>query len=211
MALFIDPLDLWLDVLGTTLLATAYWLYLNFVSRAPASARLIFNRSFGLFYLALGIYALASGLWATATWPFPSSYNLVFSDSWPIFGVALIALGLINIKAGLETVGEGADMYMRGGLIGIAALSLPVLVYGVDIWVYGLTNEPSLAGLMFFLLGLAGLLSPLLTVKGVSRAAAYLLMLLVVISGLIALLIGVEAIFAHTAAWRAWTPWYGAH
>ncbi|MEM3326996.1 MAG: DUF981 family protein, partial [Thermoproteus sp.] len=64
MALFIDQLDIWLDVLGTTLLATAYWLYLNFVSKAPASAKLIFNRSFGVFYLALGVYALADGLWA---------------------------------------------------------------------------------------------------------------------------------------------------
>jgi Predicted membrane protein len=87
--LFMDPLDLWLDVLGTTLLATAYWVYLNFASKAPVGVKSTFNKSFGYFYLGLGIYALASGLWATATWPLPSSYNLVFSDAWPLFGVAL--------------------------------------------------------------------------------------------------------------------------
>ncbi|MGC8973724.1 MAG: DUF981 family protein [Thermoproteus sp.] len=73
-----DPLDLWLDVLGTTLLATAYWLYLNFASKASLAVKLAFNKAFGYFYIALGVYALASGLWATATWPLPSSYNLIF-------------------------------------------------------------------------------------------------------------------------------------
>jgi putative membrane protein len=98
--LFMDPLDLWLDVLGTTLLATAYWVYLNFASKAPVSVKSTFNKSFGYFYLGLGIYALASGLWATATWPLPSSYNLVFSDAWPLFGVALITLGLVVARWG---------------------------------------------------------------------------------------------------------------
>ncbi len=209
MPLFQDPLDLWLDVLGTTLLATAYWLCLNFASKAPIGAKQAFNKSFGYFYIALGIYALASGLWATATWPFPSSYNLVFSDSWPLFGISLLILGLANIKA--EVAGEEGVHYVRGALAGVAALSLVPFVYAFDIWSYGLTNEPALAGLLFFAIGLAGLLSPLLTHKKAAKGIAYLLMLLLVVAGLISLLIGVEAIFAHTKAWWSWTPWYGAH
>lgn len=211
MPLFMDPLDLWLDVLGTTLLATAYWLYLNFASKASIGVKQAFNKSFGYFYIALGVYALASGLWATATWPFPSSYNLVFSDAWPLFGVALLLLGLALVKAGAEAAGEEGLHYMRGALLGVAALSLVPFVYSFDIWMYGLTNAPPLAGLLFFAIGLAGLLSPLLTYKKAAKGVAYLLMLLLVIAGLISLLIGVEAIFAHTAAWKAWAPWYGAH
>ncbi|WP_148678545.1 DUF981 family protein [Thermoproteus uzoniensis] len=211
MPLFMDPLDLWLDVLGTTLLATAYWLYLNFASKASSAVKLAFNKAFGYFYIALGVYALASGLWATATWPFPSSYNLIFSDAWPIFGVALILLGLTSNRIGVEALGEDGLYYLRGALVGVAALSLAPFVYSFDIWKYGLTNEPPLAGLLFFAVGLAGLLSPLLTFKKAARGVAYLLMLLLVIGGLISLFIGVSAIFAHTAAWKAWAPWYGAH
>lgn len=211
MPLFMDPLDLWLDVLGTTLLATAYWLYLNFASKASIGIKQAFNKSFGYFYIALGVYALASGLWATATWPLPSSYNLIFSDAWPLFGVALLLLGLVLVKAGAEAAGEEGLNYMRGALLGVAALSLVPFVYSFDIWMYGLTNEPPLAGLLFFAIGLAGLLSPLLTYRKAAKGVAYLLMLLLVVAGLVSLLIGVEAIFAHTAAWKAWAPWYGAH
>lgn len=211
MPLFMDPLDLWLDVLGTTLLATVYWLYLNFVSKAPVGVKQVFNKSFGYFYIATGVYALASGLWATATWPFPGPYNLLFSDAWPLFGVALLLLGLVNLKAGAEVVGEESIYYVRGALVGIAALSLVPFVYAFVLWAYGLTNEPPLAGLLFFAIGLAGLLSPLLSYKKTAKGIAYLLMALLVIAGLIALLIGIEAIFAHTKTWKAWTPWYGAH
>lgn len=209
MPLFIDPLDSWLDLLGTTSLLAAYWIYVNLVSKTPSSGKASLNRSIGYFYLAVGIYALSSGLWALATWPLPSSYNLIFSDAWPIFGVALIILGLFNLTYTAEAQGEGEQLRLRGALVGIAALSLIPLIYGVDIWVYGLTNEPALAGLMFFSIGLAGVLSPALTLKSVGKSTAYLLMFLLVVAGIIALLIGVEAIFIHTAAWRTWAPWYG--
>ena len=209
--LFMDPLDLWLDVLGTTLLATAYWVYLNFASKAPVSVKSTFNKSFGYFYLGLGIYALASGLWAAATWPLPSSYNLVFSDAWPLFGVALITLGLVVTRWGAEAFGDEGRYYLLGGLIGVAALSLVPFVYSFDIWMYGLTTEPPLAGLMFFAIGLAGLLSPLLAHKGAAKPVAYLLILLLAVAGLISLFIGVGAIFAHTGIWKSWAPWYGVH
>lgn len=200
-ALFIDPLDSWLDVLGGTLIAVAYWLYLNFVSSQQQRAG--FNKVFGLFLISIGVYALASGIWALATWPLPSSYNLVFSDAWPIFGVATLILGLANFY---NPEGD----HIRAALVGIAPLSLIPFVYGIAIWVFGLTIEPQIAGLMFFLIGLAGILSPFATLKGLRRPLGILLLVLILIAGIIALFIGLGAIFEHIPAWRSWAPWYGA-
>jgi putative membrane protein len=196
-----DTLDVWLDVLGATLIAVAYWLYLNFVSSQQQRAG--FNKVFGLFLISVGIYALASGIWAMATWPLPSSYNLVFSDAWPIFGVAALVLGLANYYNP-----EGDQV--RAALVGIALLSLIPFVYGIAIWVFGLTNAPVIAGLMYFFIGLAGILSPFATLKGLKRPLGILLLVLVLIAGIIALFTGIGAIFEHIPAWKAWAPWYGA-
>ena len=112
---------------------------------------------------------------------------------------------------GAEAFGDEGRYYLLGGLIGVAALSLVPFVYSFDIWTYGLTTEPPLAGLMFFAIGLAGLLSPLLAHKGAAKPVAYLLILLLAVAGLISLFIGVGAIFAHTGIWKSWAPWYGVH
>lgn len=209
MALFMDPLDIWLTTMGGVLLALAYWLYLNYLSKAQIDERIAVNRAFGVFLIIYGIYAMASGLWATFTWPFPGPYNILFSDAWPFFGVAALVLGLINYLKEFAAP-EGKTLhYIRGALIGVAAVSLPPLLYGLDIWMYGLTKEPEIAGLMFVLIGLAGLLSPLLTVRRTQRGIAILLLIFIAVAALIALFIGVSAAFAHVPAWSKWSPWYG--
>ncbi|MBP1450057.1 MAG: DUF981 family protein [Thermoproteus sp.] len=96
MPLFMDPLDIWLTTMGGVLLALAYWLYLNYLSKAQIDERIALNRAFGVFLIVYGVYAMASGLWAAFTWPLPGPYNILFSDAWPFFGVAALVLGLIN-------------------------------------------------------------------------------------------------------------------
>ncbi|GBF09922.1 hypothetical protein apy_16470 [Aeropyrum pernix] len=198
--LFVDPLDLWLMLLGTTLLVTAYWVYQNFISQKGAEEISRINRTLGFFYLPLGVYALLSGLWATAVWPLPGPYNIVLMDPWAIFGVALIFFGLANIY-GYKPVPL---------FYGVAALSVPVVVYGLVIWAKELTREPILAGLMYFALGLAGLISPLLGYYGErTKIIAWAAIALLIISGLISLWIGIEAAFSHVDRWSDWIPWYG--
>ncbi len=199
--LFIDPLDLWLMILGSTLLLTSYWAYINFIASREGNELKLINRTLGYYYIAVGIYALASGLWASAVWPLPGSYNIVLIDPWPIFGVALLIVGLANIF-GFSLVGL---------TYGIAALSIPVIVYGSAIWVNGLTRQPALSGLLYILIGLSGLLSPLVAYYSRRiRAVAAVVVVLLIAAGFIALWIGVLAAFDHIERWSRWTPWYGS-
>lgn len=164
--LFMDTLDIWLMILGITLITAAYGVFMNFVrrpriatdgSRVETMERtqgvavcLNVNKCLSLFFIGVGIYAMATGLWATMTWPLPGPYNLVFSDAWPIFGLVTLMLGLAMYV--------GVDL--RYLALPIALFSIPVIVYGVDILVHGLTTEPLFASAMYILLGLAMLISP---------------------------------------------------
>ncbi len=94
------------------------------------------------------------GVWGMMTWPLPGSNNIVLIDSYALFGIASLVVGVVLYK-GLDIRAAGA----------IAPLGLPAIVYAFVIWSYGMTREPLEAGLMFFLTGLAALLSPLLAVQ----------------------------------------------
>lgn len=61
---------------------------------------------------------------------------------------------------------------------------------------------------MFILIGLSGLLSPLLALKR-SKATAYLIIAMLIIAAVIALFIGISATFSHIPRWARWSPWYG--
>jgi putative membrane protein len=85
--LYVNPLDLWLMLLGTSLLVVAYWVYLNYISGRPEDYRRSVNRNLAFFFLPLGLYAFIAGLRATFTWP-PGA------DPWAVFGVAMLLLGV---------------------------------------------------------------------------------------------------------------------
>ncbi len=197
MALFVDILDVQLQVLAWGLLAVASWVALRFARRRQGSPSL--DRGFGLAFTAIGFYALVTGLWATFAWPLPSSYNIVLSDPYALYGVAMLVLGLALVySAGLEGPG-----------LTISFLSISVLIYAADIMKYGLTNEPAAAGGLFVLVGLAGLLGPLLLHGRASKWAAYVEIVLLVLAGLLSAYIGASATFEHTADWAKWVPFYG--
>ncbi|MCY0889514.1 MAG: DUF981 family protein [Pyrobaculum arsenaticum] len=194
VVLFMDPLDLWLQVLGVALLLIAYWVYRNFVKQPDAGI----NKAFAAGAIPLGVYILATGIWSTATWPLPGPYNILFSDSWPLLGVVLISLGLAS----------WFSLLVRIVFYAYAGLSLPILVYGVAIAYYHLTQEPELAAAMFILIGLAGLISPALATKW-GRPIAMAIIIMLAVAAVIAFFTGISASFAHIPRWAKWSPWYG--
>jgi putative membrane protein len=210
-----DPLDMWLMVLGITLITAAYGVFENFVKRPSSAATngsgtaieqrqqvvLDVNKHLSLFFIAVGIYALATGVWAAATWPFPGPYNIVFSDAWPIFGLVTLMLGLAMYV--------GVDL--RYLSLPILLFGIPVIVYGIDILVHGLTTEPLFASAMYLLLGIAMVISPGAMVPrgNIGRYVGILVMILLILSGILAFFIGVSATFEHTVIWAKWAPWYG--
>ncbi|MEM0365742.1 MAG: DUF981 family protein [Acidilobaceae archaeon] len=200
--LFVNTLDIWLMVLGTSLLVVAYWIYLNYVSGRPEDFKKSMNRNLAFYFVLVGLYAFITGLWASMTWPLPGPYNILFSDSWPLFGIAMLLLGLAQLF-GFNPV---AVSY------GLAALGVPIIVYGYAIYSKGLTREPLFSSLMFILIGLAALGSPILAYYGNGgrgRVIAYIAIAILIIAALIALYTGVNATFGHIDRWTQWTPWFG--
>ncbi len=197
MGLFVDVLDIELQVLAWGLLAAASWVLLRFAMRRQDTAAL--DRGFGLAFTAIGVYAFVMGLWASMVWPLPSSYNLVLSDPYALYGLAMLALGLALFA------GAGLD----GPIYTIALLSLSVFIYGADIISHGMTNSPAAAAAMYFLVGLSGLLSPLLLYRRTSRWYAYVEVVILILAALLAAYIGASATFEHTAGWVKWVPFYG--
>ncbi len=72
--LFMDPLDLWLMLLGVTLFAAACAVFLNVVREKRNDDC---NKGLGAYFMGVGIYALVAGLWGMMTWPLPGSNNIV--------------------------------------------------------------------------------------------------------------------------------------
>ena len=184
----VNLLDLWLVILGTSLFVTLYWVYINFVNPEKYGDRLIeVNKGLGYYYLLTGLYSFISGLWASFNWPLPDPYNIILSDPWPIFGIALMLLGFANLY----------QLNLRGVLYGISALGLPIIFYGFAIWTYELTRSPLFSGLMYLAIGISALLSPLLSFESSRRASAWLFIILLFIGGVLALYIGYNAVFGH--------------
>lgn len=194
--LFMDPLDLWLMLLGVTLFAAACAVFLNVVREKRNDDC---NKGLGAYFMGVGIYALVAGLWGMMTWPLPGSNNIVLIDSYALFGIASLVVGVVLYK-GLDIRAAGA----------IAPLGLPAIVYAFVIWSYGMTREPLEAGLMFFLTGLAALLSPLLAVQRVGRILGIVAVIILVVAGIMAFYTGLNAAFGHVARWAQWVPWYGS-
>lgn len=97
-------------------------------------------------------------------------------------------------------------------MVPLAFLGVIPIVYGADILKYELTTKPGMAAALYILTGLAPVLSPFAYLyggKGVNKYVGYLIIILFIIAGIIAYVIGVGAAFEHTAAWAKWTPWYG--
>jgi len=197
VALFVDILDVQLQVLAWGLLAGASWVLLRFGMPRGETEKL--DKGFGYAFFTIGLYAFVTGLWATFVWPLPSSYNIVLSDPYALFGIAYLALGLALIY--------GADL--RGVMYMIAFLSLSVFIYAADIYSHHMTAEPAAAAAMYIFIALAALLSPLLTYRSTSRWFAYIEIVLLVIGALLSAYIGASATFEHTADWVKWVPFYG--
>lgn len=195
--LVVDPLDTWLMLLAATLFASAVYVFFSFIK--PLAEKEKLDRGFGAYYFAVGVYALATGVWATVTWPFPGPYNIVLMDPWAIFGVACLVLGL-SLLLRIELAYTS---------LGFAFLGIIPVVHGLGILMFRLTRTPEATFLMYFLTGLAVLLSPLLFYKK-NKTLAYAAVAFLIIAGLIALYIGANATFGHIPGWKDWTPWYGA-
>ncbi len=206
--LFVDPLDIWLMLLGTTLLVAAYGVYVNVIRGSSLEAGKVStidvtsaNKVIGLYFFFIGLYAFITGIWGTITWPLPGGNNIPLIQPWALFGVALMIIGVV-LWTGIS---------LSHLAIPLATLGIPVIVYAFTIWLHRLTKTPEISGLMYFLIGVATLSAPLIFRKSAySRTVGWAVIVILVIAAAIALYIGISAAYGHIESWRPWRPWYGS-
>lgn len=97
----------------------------------------------------ISVYLILAGLWGQFTWPLPGSYNILFYDPMLSIGIVLLSFS-IAAKYGLKLEYAG----FLGLMVGEVAM-----VYGVEGYSAGLTNEPLALLLMYVFYGMAGVLS----------------------------------------------------
>jgi putative membrane protein len=99
--------------------------------------------------MIVGAYMIIMGIWGQFTWPLPGSYNILFYDPLVSFGMIVLALALsIHFSVRFEYVG------FFGLLIGIMTI-----IYGVQGYNIGLTEEPIALFALYGLFGTAGIFS----------------------------------------------------
>jgi putative membrane protein len=99
--------------------------------------------------ILIGLYMMVMGMWGQLAWPLPGSYNILFYDPLVSFGMIVLALALsIHFRIRFEYVG------FFGLLIGIMTI-----IYGVQGYNIGLTEEPIALLALYGLFGTAGIFS----------------------------------------------------
>jgi len=102
---------------------------------------------------AVGVIATTFGIWGEMTWPYPapylSSYNILFNDTYLLFGLTLLGLA-ISMGLSFKLQYAGLFALVAGGT---------AIAYGYQGWVLGMTKEPFETFLLFSAFGLAGILA----------------------------------------------------
>jgi putative membrane protein len=95
----------------------------------------------------LGLYILITGLYGQFTWPLPGSYNILYYDIFPFWGLFLLASAwALHSKLKLQFVG------LFSLLVGAMAI-----LYGFAAYNLGLSSVPIAVLGLYGLFGLAGI------------------------------------------------------
>ncbi len=199
---FIDILAMQLFALGFSGLVLLYMTVATYLSYRRGDHGLEHITSGQIPLAALGFYAVVTGLWGQFVWPLPGSYNILFYDIYPLWGMFLIgaAWGL-HSKLKLQYTGFFAL------LIGCASI-----IYGFYGYNLGLTSAPLALLALYTLFGIGGILGYPMTLmvdraeeKIKNRSVVWKIMLAgfilsILLGSLLALFIGINAIPAHLAS-----------
>ncbi len=185
MTAFSDPLAANLVVLGTIFIGLAtYVFYRYFMGKEDDN----FDKSFSYFLLGTGFYALIYGLFYSMLWPEPEggAYSILFGDSFLLLGLASLIAGYMILKKVSLTF---------AGIIGFFA-GIYAIVSGYDGYLDNMTSSPIAMLLLYLGAGVTGILVlPLIVTK--NKWLAILVAVIMVLTGLLAFIIGFPAIGGH--------------
>lgn len=200
MALFIDILTIQLIAMAVSFLTLAYGLIKTLLVHSTVQDYRNAIRPQYMPQLLLGLLMTVSGFYGMFVWPLPSSYNILFYDLYPVLGLGIIGIALsVKNEYKLEHLG------FMGLLFGLVTI-----YYGVESYVHNMTNEPPALLALYALTGLAAVffypVSLFLDNGRLSKTWLVIDAALLIMAGLVAGYIGLEAVTEHLVAFSKWTP-----
>ena len=185
MTVFSDPLAANLTVLGIIFVGLAsYVVYRFFMGKENDET----DKGFSYFLMGTGFYAFIYGLFYSMLWPEPEggAYSILFGDSLLLLGLASLIAGYIILKKGSLTF-MGIMAFFSGTY---------AIVSGYDGYLDKMTNSPIAMLLLYLGAGISGILVlPLILTK--NKWLAILVAILMVLTGILAFIIGLPAIGGH--------------
>jgi len=199
---FIDLLTGQLFVLGFSGLILAYTVINGALSYRKGKDFEKVMKSGQIPLALLGAYIFITGVYGQFTWPLPGSYNILYYDIFPLWGIFLMASAwALRSKLNLQYVGFMALL--------IGAMSV---FYGYTGYQLGLSQAPIAVLGLFGLFGLSGIFGFPVTMmfdrameKKKNASAVWMVLLAVflialILASLLAIYIGVSAVPAHLAS-----------
>ncbi len=98
---------------------------------------------------SVGLIATTLGVWGEMAWPLPGSYNILFFDTYVLFGAAFLVLG-ISMAFSLKLQYTGFFSLLSGGV---------VIAYGWNGYAAGMTKDPFDTLLLYAGFGLAAIMA----------------------------------------------------
>lgn len=185
MTVFSDPLAANLTVLGIIFVGLAsYVVYRFFMGKENDEM----NKGFSYFLIGTGFYAFIYGLFYSILWPEPEggAYSILFGDPLLLLGLASLIAGYIILKKASLTF-TGIMAFFAG---------IYAIVSGYDGYLDKMTNSPIAMLLLYLGAGISGILVlPLILTK--NKWLAILVAILMVLTGILAFIIGLPAIGGH--------------
>lgn len=99
--------------------------------------------------IVMGLVVLVIGFWGMMTWPLPGSYNILFFDSYTLFGIIVLTFGFsIYLNFRLQ----------YAGVLSLVA-GFTIIAYGWRAYQLGLTTEPWAMFLIYLGFGATAILA----------------------------------------------------
>ncbi|MCL4349322.1 DUF981 family protein [Ferroplasma acidiphilum] len=197
---FVDDTPMELFLISLVAIVSIYmsaWVYIEFRKNGAKNVNEILKPG-ALPLGILGAIIVIMGLWGEMVWPLPGAYNILFDDPFMFLGIIVLMMaGTIALKQKLQYVGILAFF---AGIISIW--------YGANAYVDKLTSSPIAMFGLFLAFGLTGVFTFPTTliydilpgktkVSNVWTVVLVLFWIGLVVSAVVAALIGLEAIPAH--------------
>ncbi len=153
-------------------------------------------KAYGLILMAVALPSLVIAVFNAEAWPLPGSYNIIFGDMASLFSLVIMAAGAVAYFTPKQLKLLSLPTFAVGALSSI---------YGIVIYINGMTQLPILAAGLFCVEGLAAMAAGWGMYTD-NKTCMWIACWLFAISVMLLLGLLVPSIFDHAASFAKWAP-----